>query len=231
MKSLSISYKFLFGDGQVKLFDLNFNPESFELLSEQQQYPDWTKLDFHQCNNCPLNVSEDPRCPVAINLLPLIKWCSDIVSYTETSIEVSTNERTVSLDTSMQRGISSIFGLIMATSPCPHTYFLRPMARFHLPFANHEETVYRAASMYLLAQYYTNKEGGNPDYELTGLRKKYNNLEKVNLGIADRLRATSVHDAAANAVTLLDLLAKGVPYSIDDALDEIRYMFSDFDKY
>ena len=36
-------------------------------------------------------------------------------------------------------------GLIMATAGCPWTDRLRPMARFHLPFATEAETVYRDA--------------------------------------------------------------------------------------
>ena len=37
----------------------------------------------------------------------------------------------------------------MALSGCPVLEQLKPMARFHLPFASVEETIYRAASMYL----------------------------------------------------------------------------------
>jgi hypothetical protein len=31
---------------------------------------------------------------------------------------------------------------------------VKPMARFHLPLASEEETIYRATTMYLLAQYF-----------------------------------------------------------------------------
>ena len=59
----------------------------------------------------------------------------------------------------------------MATSGCPHMDFFKPMARFHLPLANAEETVYRATSMYLLAQYFLQREGKEADMELEGLKK------------------------------------------------------------
>ena len=50
-------------------------------------------------------------------------------------LEVTTTDRFVAQDTSAQKGISSMMGLIIATSGCPHTAFLRPMARFHQPLA------------------------------------------------------------------------------------------------
>jgi hypothetical protein len=73
-----------------------------------------------------------------------------IISYDTIRLDVTTRERFISQDTTAQRGISSLLGLLIATSGCPHTRFLRPMARHHLPFASCEETLYRAASMYAL---------------------------------------------------------------------------------
>jgi len=43
---------------------------------------------------------------------------------------------------------------------------LKPMVRFHLPFASIEETKYRAISMYLLAQYFLYQQGSQPDWDL-----------------------------------------------------------------
>jgi len=43
--------------------------------------------------------------------------------------------------------------------------------------------------------------------------------------MARRIRRASEQDATVNAVVLLDLLAKNLPYSIDESLEEIRYLF------
>lgn len=67
----------------------------------------------------------------------------------------------------MQRGLSSLLGLILATRDCTYTRYFRPMARFHLPLASEEETIYRAASMYLLAQYLRANDGKQVDINLT----------------------------------------------------------------
>jgi hypothetical protein len=49
--------------------------------------------------------------------------------------------------------------------------------------------------------------------------------------LPERLRPASERDSAVNALVLLDLLAKMVPYSVEDSLAEIRYLFDPFDPY
>ena len=99
-----------------------------------------------------------------------------------------TTERKISQMTTAQKGISALMGLIIPSSGCPHTTFFRPMARYHLPLANREETIYRATSMYLLAQYFLNKDNKPIDIELKGLVQIYKNMELVNITMAERLR-------------------------------------------
>ena len=119
-------------------------------------------------------------------------------------------------------------GIVIATSGCPHTVFLKPMARFHLPFATEEETLYRATSMYLLAQYFLQREGKKGDFELQGLREIYDNIQLVNTAIAKRLRAACKTDASVNAIICLDMYAKAIPYVIEESLEEIRYLFTPY---
>lgn len=188
----------------------------------------WTQLEFHQCSNCPLKASEHPYCPAALNLQALEEGFTDMWSYDALEVEVITSEHTVSATTTAQKGASSLLGLMMATCGCPHTAYFKPMARFHTPLANEENTIYRASSMYLLAQYFVNKDGQKADLELSGLIEIYQQLRIINRTLAERLRANSQKDTALNAVVLLDLLAKTLPYCIDDDMSEIRYLFEPF---
>jgi len=110
-------------------------------ITPQSDPPIWTALDFKQCPNCPLSKTEFPYGPIARNLAPLLKQCASLVSYETLTLEVISKERTIRGKTSIQRALSSLIGLIMATSPCPITKNLKPMAHFHLPLANEEETV------------------------------------------------------------------------------------------
>jgi len=121
-----------------------------------------------------------------------------------------------------------MMGLVIATCGCPHTAFFKPMGRFHLPLASNEETLFRATSMYLLAQYFLKMEGRHADLELEGLTKIYQNMQIVNVAIANRLRSTSMSDSSINAIIILDNYAKSLPYAIEKSLENLRHLFLPF---
>ncbi|WP_137940085.1 hypothetical protein [Chitinivorax sp. B] len=209
-----VIYELQFADGRQLRYTVSEDmtpPSTAEL-------PDWTRLGFHQCRNCPLQADSTPHCPVAVKLMLVTDTATRIVSYDEAEVTVTTPQRVYRKHTTAQHAMGSLMGLLMATSDCPHTRFLAPMARFHLPFASKDETVYRSASTYLLAQYFRQQKGETPDWALTGLKAHYHELQTVNAGIAARLREVSQLDAAMNALVILDILAKLMPYSIEDAL-------------
>lgn len=228
-KKLHFLYRLRFPDAKLIEFPIEIDAVSGCYISPTKSMPQsWTELDYHKCSNCLLHKASSPFCPVAINLMPILNLCSAITSYQKVSLEVVAAERTISADTTMQRTLSSILGLIMATSPCPHTEYLKPMARFHLPLASEDETIYRTTSMYLLAQYFRRKNGLDFNLELDDLKTIYQNLQIVNKAMARRLKAAVAEDATINAVILLDLLSQAVTWSIDDGLEEIRYLFKSY---
>ena len=228
-QKLYFLYKLLFPDDKLIEFPIVIDKFSCTFIPESEIVPqNWAVLDYQQCGNCSLNQVSSPFCPIAINLIPLLNLCSNVASYQTVKLEVLTAERTISGNTSMQRALSSILGLIMATSPCPHTEYLKPMARFHLPLASEDETVYRTASMYLLAQYFHRKDGLDFSLELDHLKTIYRNLQIINKALAKRLKDAVIDDATVNAVVLLDILSQAVSWSIDEGLEEIRYLFTSY---
>lgn len=231
MDAFNIQYCFKFPDGRQQTYDLKLDAKTLDLVVDlPEKSPLWTSLDFHQCPNCTLTLQENPHCPSAVSLISLVTSCSRVLSYDDVQVEILTPERTVSKYTNAQKGLSSLIGLMMATSGCPHTSYFKPMARFHLPLATEEETIYRAASMYLLAQYFLYKQECDIDLELNGLKTIYENIHIVNRAMAERLRAASQEDSSVNALIILDLFAKTLPYAIKDSLKEIRYLFKPFIK-
>ena len=102
---------------------------------------------------------------------------------------------------------------------------LKPMVRFHLPFATIEETLFRSVSAYLLGQYYLKKEGKHADLDLVRLADFYKGTEMVNSGMAERLRRVVGKDAVNNAVICLDLFAKELPFAIRDGLEDLHGWF------
>jgi hypothetical protein len=216
----NVVYHFRFADGHSASCAVTPDTEA-----APADLPAWTALGFQQCPNCPLRPDSSPHCPMAVRLVPLVAIMGKLRSYEQVEVRVETAERSVSKDTTVQRGVGALMGLLAASSACPHADFLRPMAHFHLPFASEEETIYRAASTYLLGQYFLARQGGVPDWELNGLKARYLALQSVNAAMARRLRQAVDEDGALNALIILDLLAKALPYSIDDKLDDIKAVF------
>jgi len=229
MGTISIKYHFTLANGATETFDLHLDGETMQLQNFiPDALPDWTRLDFNQCPHCPFSIAENSHCPVAANLVTIVLLFEKLLSHDEIHVDIITKERKISQDTTAQRAISALMGLVMATSGCPHMSFFKPMARFHLPLASEEETLYRATSMYLLAQYFLKKDGVRSEISLDGLTDIYRNIQIVNMTIAARIRASSVTDSSVNALVLLDMYAKAVPYVIKDHLEEIRYLFTSF---
>lgn len=228
--SYRVNYRFGLGDGSERSLVLWLNPSTMEQTVDVQPAvpPRWTALGFKQCAHCPLDSLSHHQCPLAACLSEVVDICKDLASYDLIRLVVESPDREVRAETSAQRAISSLLGLVIATSPCPHTRYLRPMARFHLPLATEEETVYRAASMYLLAQYFVHRDGESPDLDLDGLRNMYKQMQVVNFAIAERLRAVDGKDGTVNAVILLDLFTRILPDAIEDALGNIRHLFAPY---
>lgn len=226
MVSVAFRYRFRFARGEEAVYDLAIDAENMVLtLPPDHPLPSWTALEFRQCPHCPLRPSDSPSCPLAAGLADLVTTCTSVLSHDKVSVEVTTPERVITLDTTAQRAIGSLMGLLIPCSGCPRTAWFRPMARFHLPCATEEETIYRASSMYLLAQYFVAREGRETDPTLAGLSQIYRDIHYVNRAMADRVRYATAKDATVNAVVLLDLFAKAIPFAIDDSLAELRPLF------
>ena len=163
METVPIQYCFTLTDGSQKIFNLQLDKQKLELVcNTQEEVPAWANLDFNQCPNCTITMQTNQYCPLAVNLVTIVDSFKFLVSYDEITVEVVTKERIVSRKTTAQKGISSLMGIMIAASGCPHTAFFKSMVRFHLPLANREETIYRATSTYLLSQYFMKKKGKKP---------------------------------------------------------------------
>ncbi|MDY6792682.1 MAG: hypothetical protein SWH54_15580 [Thermodesulfobacteriota bacterium] len=229
MEIINIRYIFTLPDKTKEIFNLQLDAESLKLQGNMlDDLPSWTRLDFHQCPHCPLTADLYPNCPLSVNLVNIVERLGLLISYDKIHVEVSTKERTVSHHTTAQEGISSLMGLVIAVSECPHTDFLKPMARFHLPFANEEETIWRATSTYLLAQYFLILQGHRIELELDGLTRIYNNIEKLNASIVKRLRTAGKKDSTINALVHLDMFAKYIAPGVEESLHKIRHIFTPF---
>jgi hypothetical protein len=220
-----ITYELAFDDGRRMEFTFRFDKESFALvLEERPAWPDWTLLACERCDACPLD-DGIARCPLAAALVDIVEATSGIVSHAEVTAMVRGAGRTVTARLPAQDALRSLMGLLIPASGCPDTAFLRPMARFHLPFSSPEETLYRTASMYRLAQQLRRIRGLEEDPGFAGLSAAYARLNAINRHLVERLRAATRRDSATNAVTLLDVFAQLLPMQLDEPLEEVGPLF------
>ena len=226
MDTIDIKYSFKFDDQQQEVIDLKLDPQTLEVVNRPcEDLPEWTRLDYHQCPHCPLDTLKTRHCPVAVSLIDVVKRFCDVTSHEAVDLEVTTVERKVSQYTVAQRGISSLLGLLISTSGCPHTDFFKPMARFHLPMSSEEDTLFRVTGMYLLGQYFRKKDGKEDGLELHGLIKIYENMHLLNVKIAERLRRATREDSSINAVAVLDVFTHAFQYFIERDLVDLRRLF------
>lgn len=218
-----IRYRFDLPDGSQKTLDFSFDPTDFRLAnSAPAAPPPWTELRFNQCANCPLNAADHPHCPAALQMVSAVEPLKALVSFDTVGVTVTQAERTVYAETTAQAAMSSVLGLIMATAGCPWTDRLRPMARFHLPFASEAETVYRSISMFLLARELAGSSGVRG---FAALERLYENLHVVNRDMSRRLGAATRTDPARNAMALLDAYTTLLPAALACSMEELKPLF------
>lgn len=228
---IKIQYLFRFKNGETREIALVLDENTLVLVSEKNSTPPfWSELTFHQCSVCPLEPGLHPHCPIALHLSGIVETFLDYNSYDEVTVEVSDSQRHYLKETSLQNGLGSLMGVIMVTGGCPVMDPLRPLVRFHLPFASMEETEFRIVSMYLIAQYFRAKYGEKPDWSLDGLQVIYNKVGEVNKSFAERLRAASTKDASVNALIVLDCFAKAVPFAVRTTLRDYEKYFESYTK-
>ena len=208
--------------------DLVFDKGDFSFLNINAEGKDWTRLAFHKCRHCPLSEVKFPFCPLASAIDSVISKIHTFLSYDKVHAQVEYNNRTISADTTVQRALSSMLGLIIPASGCPHTAYFRPMSRYHLPFADTEETIYRATTMFLLAQYFIHKKNGCVPTDFSRLETIYNNIHIVNTQICKRLREFCENDSPLNAITILDMLTVSMQSALKHDLDKLESYFSSF---
>jgi hypothetical protein len=217
---ISISYLFDFENSAVKRVEALLKSSTLSLvLPTSYEIPSWAKA--FRCSQCPPKTANSRCCSICVNISHLIEEFKTFDSVTPCTISVLTKERNYTLKSDVQRGLSSLLGLYMATSDCPFLGFLRPMARFHLPFASTEETIFRSTGSYLLGQYFKAKKNNQADFELGQLPATYSKVSKINHDIIRHLHKNYyAHDAYANSLVVLDNLAQMISAFLPEELDE-----------
>jgi len=203
---IAISYEFTFNDGVKKTFVVHLDDKTLDLVSEQGQdkKPDWALMSKFRCENCTLDKDKYEHCPVALNLSSLLENFKDVVSYDKVDLRVETPRRTYFNTVSVQAALSSLMGIYMVSNDCPVFNKLKPMVRYHMPFAGPHETAYRMISMYLMAQLFRQKQGKPTDWKLEELPDIFEDIKISNRNVCRKFKTVAAKDSLLNAVMILN---------------------------
>jgi len=219
-------YNFHYADNTMDSVHIEIDEANDIVIDHDFTPPDWALLDHHQCRNCPLNAAEIKYCPAAKAIAYLFSDLSVKHSYEAVKIEVITDARNYTSDTTMQRALGSLLGLVFSVSNCPRTLFLKPMGIFHLPLSTEMDTLTRMFSFYILRKFFDYYQKKREMIDLEELIIDNKNLRIVNQDFAGRLRTSSKSDASLNAIILLDLLAQNVDYELYDEFEKLKKVFA-----
>lgn len=227
---LIFNYTFKFENGKEKFFNIKIDRQTLNFISpENVHIPEWTKLKYFKCSHCPLDETKHEYCPLAKNLSGVIMEFEGFASYDIAEITIETEIRQFKKITSLQVGLGSLLGVLMVASDCPVMGKLKPMMRFHLPFATIEETDYRVLSTYLLAQFVIWKNGGEPDWNMDKLVNLYDDIKTLNQNVCRKISETVSKDASVNAIVTLNSFAEHVTFILNkNMLDKLKVLFSKY---
>jgi len=219
-----VEYTFTLDDGSVQKYRVEYARHRQHQLDDHA-YPQWTKLNVHQCPNCPLSTQTHSHCPVAIDAQEIVMGFNEVLSCKATTIHVKTPEREYSKSADAQTGLRAIIGFVMASSDCPILSMMRGMAYFHLPFASLDEAVYRITSSYLLTQYYQMQKGLSADFEFEGLKQYFQEVQTLNYHFLNRIREGCKADSNLNVLATLFTISSMLSLSLDRHLKTLAPFF------
>jgi len=226
-KPITIEYNYQFKKGTNTKFTLNLDRDTLHLQKELRPNPPlWALLNHKKCENCTISERSHLYCPIALNFVDIAEQFKDMLSHEDVTVTVTTEERIFTKNTTIQMGLSPLIGIIMTTAGCPIMDHLKPMVRFHLPFASLDETIFRMVSMYLLVQFYRSRDGKEAGWNIDGLMDAYAKVSIVNRDFANRLRDAAKKDANINALVNLDCFAAMMPFAAEETLKNLKPYFS-----
>jgi hypothetical protein len=218
-----------FTGGKEMIFDINLDKETLDIIETEYKLPDWTRREAFGCLNSNCLLLNKETCPIAKVVYKQLHSFKNIVSTEPVKATLTTDERVFSKNCSVQTAVASITGILMATSGCPVFSKLKPMVRFHLPFASLEETEFRVFSMYFLAQYLRGRKKLSQDNSVLALEKLYDEIQEINMLAARKIQELEQSDATINGLVILYSFGQLVSFNLEENnLSELENLFKDW---
>jgi hypothetical protein len=213
---LSYTYILQLKNQKELVFDIRLDKETLDLNDDTLESPPWAARKEFGCKNSRCKLSDEDYCPVAQIIHKLIGSFKNILSTEIVRATVISEQRTCNKTCAIQVAVGSLAGIYMPTCGCPVLGMLKPMVRYHLPFASLEETEFRVFSTYLLAQYLRSRKQLPPDFQFSELNTLFNEIQNINRLAAVKIRELEKSDAIVNGLMILNAFAQMVSFDLED---------------
>ena len=205
-----------FEDGREEIFMIEMTRSGTFMLSEMNEPAEWTRLEHHKCESCPLSTSTE-YCPAAESLETTLMRFKERNSFEKVMANAvdGAGRRTV-VDGTLQEVGSVFVQLAVFSSSCPIGKKLRPLLNDLRPFAtNNELTRFLVTKMLL-------KNRGDIDNAKREILRQLEPLHEVFSKLWARLEdQKSAGDAVQNSIVRMDAFTMNVSLQVDNILGEL----------
>lgn len=200
--------------------------KNIDELNQRDDFPDWVRLDFHQCAKCPLKKEKVKWCPAAAKIVDVVNAFPELTSYDMVTFKMKWENSEYTERLSAQDALVQILLNMMVVSACPEMHADLWSWEYYNPRYNLKSALFRRLSNQLICQYISKVK-----------RKEYSThmtKEETLLRIIEKLKhridhaATLKEDAVQNALVVLHgLISMMDDGYMDYIIDELASHFKE----
>ncbi|WP_269539684.1 DUF6901 family protein [Cerasicoccus fimbriatus] len=211
-------YQVRLDDG--RLIQLN-SPErlSPEQWGKVKGLPEWTRLDYHQCKNCPLDEKRIERCPAAAAVAGLLENFTEVVSFQKVDLVIVRANGQYSIRGSAQMVVFALLVEFVSRAKCPYLFDPSADKGFFFLCLDVDQLLYRFFSSFLIQHHLLSS--GEPDPNAVNWHRFQQYMGEIRIaleGLLDRIQAYCHEDANINALTGAISISKLLEEHWDDSL-------------
>ncbi|GHC12744.1 DUF6901 family protein [Cerasicoccus arenae] len=186
--------------------------------------PEWTRLSYHQCSNCPLDEKRIERCPAAASVADLVQNFTEVISFEKVDLVITWTKQKYTVRDSAQMIVFALLVEFVSRAKCPYLFDPSADKGFFILCLDIDQLLYRFFSSFLIQHHFLSS--GEPDPHAVNWHhfQEYMGGIRIALeGLLARMQAYCREDANINALTGFISVSK----LLEEHWDESLRLFKD----
>ena len=175
----------------------------------QQEYPEWAKLECKKCPHCPLG-SNVRWCPAAASMNEAALVFEDLISYDEVQLEFEHDEITFTEKTHASKALTTLLMTKLAFCACPVIQVDHWSWKYFSPKITINNFLFRRLAIRLICEHVSETQNKQFSYYLNDDYKMLHQAKELK------------HEAFNNAMCTLDILLQANDKFIDNLYNELK---------